>query len=499
MRIMTLLKAYLFNTDNPYLMLKCWYEDMTGTIWKEDREAKESYQDILREIITAQGSKGTLTFKDPSTGGTRKLTESTLISSLNKLLQNKEIKQFLDKKSIAGDIPRGNKPPQPSKSGMKSTFFRNLIKIKTELRPFAKDPKFAQHINRIFAAVDKQIDKLPTKPSQIRNYRPSQEEYEDSSDELFERKLAPYRKLLKDLQEVATISDSLSIGEMDEEGKVVYPKKAVRVLDKLFDYGPRVIQKLDEFAEHAEDGARESLGALFANSGTANAREARQLDKDILEILNTEVKILNDEGKLEDISLLEAIQDHLYAQFTGKTAFKSQKEARSVYDKLRSVRQKRMGAKRAKARRLRDSPDQSMSAKLRRFNSQMQSAHKYLKNLYFTLGLKEDRLGGRWLNKHEDNIRETINGINAQNRYVKDWLDYDDKDADAKAKIEDRYYMAFRDLPDREENIQKGRDKKERMIQENEERRIEEEAQQLLDQSDDIMEQLMREGSFTNM
>ena len=37
------------------------------------------------------------------------------------------------------------------------------------------------------------------------------------------------------------------------------------------------------------------------------------------------------------------------------------------------------------------------------------------------------------------------------------------------------------------------------MIQENEERRIDEEAQELLDQSDDIMEQLMTEGSFTNM
>ena len=39
---MTLLKAYLLDTDDPFVMIKCWYEDLTNTIWKAPKKKTET-------------------------------------------------------------------------------------------------------------------------------------------------------------------------------------------------------------------------------------------------------------------------------------------------------------------------------------------------------------------------------------------------------------------------------------------------------------------------
>lgn len=498
---MSLLKAYLLKTDDPFVMIKCWYEDLTNTIWKAgENPAKESYQDILQHIFREQGKAGGFKYKDPDTNTTRTLNQSTLTNALNTILSSKEVSEFLSSKSEAGSqMQRKTKemilyPSQlgweKTDSGMKSTFRMNLFKIKEQLRPFAKDPEYAQHINRIFAAVDKQIEALPKNKKGIRGFKASAKDYQkDEKNENFERIIKPYKNLLKLLKDVQKVNDQLSEGELDASGRVVYPRKAIRALDKLFDEGPGIIFQLDEFAEAAEGDTKDSLGARFANAGIDNARIARELEDDIAEILRSNVRIMQLKGGLETMDLLDALQNHLYPQFKGKTTFRNRGEAQSIMARVTQARNRRKKQKQSKAKRM-SSFDTSQEGRDSRFNDRIKSAESFLKKQYFHLGKTEDTFKGRKRQAFEEDVNETERGIRQLKREMADRLPKDEKQA---TSFRNKFYKAFDDMPDREAEIQKGREAKAKINEQN----IEEETAAIEEEHERMFEELMASGTLS--
>lgn len=500
MNNMSLLKAYLLKTDDPFVMIKCWYEDLTNTIWKaNENPAKESYEDILQHIFREQGRAGGFSYKDPETNRNRTLNQSTLTASLDKILSIKEVSEFLSSKSVAGDKPQSKKNLGwlRTDSGMKSTFQMNLMKIKEELRPYAKQPEYAQHINRIFAAIDKQVTALPKTPREIAGFRATASDYDKvSNDKDFEKKMKPYKKLLEQLQDIQKINHHLDKGNVDASGKVAYPSEAIKALDKLFDNGPSVIFQLDEFAEAAEGDTKDSLGARFANSGIENAREAREIEDDIAEILRSDVKIMKLKGGLETMELLEALQNHLYPQFTGKTAFRNRGEAKNIMDNVKRARKRRMRQKKDKAKRM-GNFDTSQSAKDERFNDRVKSAERSLTRMYYLLGLKEDKLRGRKLATLQEEVRDNENAIRRIKREMADRKPSDEK---LGTKFERKFYKAFDDMPDKEEHMAKGRAKAQEYAEMDAQRAEEAESQlqeEIEQENERAFEELMAGGTFT--
>tara|TARA_R110001592_G_scaffold224032_3_gene479610 strand:+ start:292 stop:1803 length:1512 start_codon:yes stop_codon:yes gene_type:complete len=498
---MSLLKAYLLRTDDPFVMIKCWYEDLTNTIWKaNENPAKESYEDILQHIFREQGRAGGFKYKDPNTNTTRTLNQSTLTQALDKILSIKEVSEFLSSKSVAGQQPQRktkemlNSPSQlgweKTNSGLKNTLGMNLFKIKDELKPYAKQTEYAQHINRIFAAIDKQLASLPKKPKDIRGFRGRAEDYDKSTkDAGFERKIKPYRKLLKLLEDVQKVNDQLSEGELDSTGKVVYPRKAIRALDKLFDEGPGIIFQLDEFVEADEEESKDSLASRFANSGIDNANEARDIEDEITKILQSNVKIMKLKGGLETMDLLDALQNHLYPQFKGKTTFRNRSEAESIMGNITQARSRRMRQKKDKAKRM-SNFDTSQSSRDARFNDRIKSAEKFLIKQYFHLGKTEDTFKGRKRAAFEDDVRDTERGIRQMKKEMADFIPSDESQA---TKFRNKYYKAFDDMPDKEAEMQKGRELKSKLN----EKDIEEQTAALEEEHQRMFEELMAGGKFT--
>ena len=221
---MTLLKAYLLDTDDPFVMIKCWYEDLTNTIWKAPKKKTETYLEILQHIISEQGRAGGFKYKDPNTKTTKTLNTSTLTQALKKILELDGVEEYLKTTAKAGEIPvKGSKTMgwqgRPTKSAMKSSFHSNLLSIRKLLQPFENDPKYQQDINRINAAIDKQISVLPKHFSQMRGFKA--DSYEEPDDSRIWATLKPYENLLEQLQDVQKINDQLGEGELDSDGNVV--------------------------------------------------------------------------------------------------------------------------------------------------------------------------------------------------------------------------------------------------------------------------------------
>jgi hypothetical protein len=511
---MTLLKAYLLDTDDPFVMIKCWYEDLTNTIWKAPKKKTETYLEILQHIISEQGRAGGFKYKDPNTKTTKTLNTSTLTQALKKILELDGVEEYLKTTAKAGEIPvKGSKTMgwqgRPTKSAMKSSFHSNLLSIRKLLQPFENDPKYQQDINRINAAIDKQISVLPKHFSQMRGFKA--DSYEEPDDSRIWATLKPYENLLEQLQDVQKINDQLGEGELDSDGNVVYPRAAVRALDKLFEQGPKVIFKLDEFIEGSK---KDALGKRFSNKGNKVFEHAQELEDKIVEILTSELTIINNQGRLEKMEMIDALHKHLYPQFKGTTAFRSKEQASSVWSKVKGKREKRKNLKRAKAQRRRVAMGATSGQRermLATYNDDMKAAMRQLGKQYYLLGLKEDRLGGRWLQRANDDIRDLEIGIRAKQRELRESLEYPPKDDDMEqeqydqakdkhdSKMERKYFMINADMPDREEKIQEGRDRKDELLRQQEERRIQEEAEQIEQRQTSIMETLQSGATWSNI
>jgi hypothetical protein len=141
----------------------------------------------------------------------------------------------------------------------------------------------------------------------------------------------------------------------------------------------------------------------------------------------------------------------------------------------------------------------------------MKAAMRQLGKQYYLLGLKEDRLGGRWLQRANDDIRDLEIGIRAKQRELRESLEYPPKDDDMEqeqydqakdkhdSKMERKYFMMNADMPDREEKIQEGRDRKDELLRQQEERRIQEEAEQIEQRQTSIMETLQSGATWSNI
>ncbi len=512
MILMTLLKAYLLNTDDPFVMVKCWYEDLTNTIWKAKKKKTETYLEILEHIINEQGKAGGFRYKDPDTNTTKTLNTSTLTQALNKILELEGVEEHLNKTAESGEIPQRSSRTmgwvgKPTPSAMKSSFHTNLMRIRKILQPFANEEEYQGHINRINAAIDKQISVLPKHFSQMRGFKA--DSYEEPDDSQLWTSLKPYEKLLEQLQDVQKINNQLSEAELDSDGSVVYPRAAVKALDKLFDVGPRVIFKLDEFVEAAE---KDSLGKRFSNKGSKVFEHAQELEDKIVELLKSELTIMNNQGRLEKMPMLEALHEHLYPQFKGTTAFRSQKEAKDIWSKVKGKRRKRMNLKRAKAKRKKLAFGAGSSSKERfhaTFNDNIKNSIKNLGSAYYLLGLKEGKLGGRWLQRINDNIKDLEQGIRKLQSRMKesskysvelteemDEAEYNSNKEKHESKMKQKYFMMDAELPDREEKIQEGRDRRDELKRQRKEKQIEEEARNLEQQQDDAIETLLQTGEW---
>ena len=153
--------------------------------------------------------------------------------------------------------------------------------------------------------------------------------------------------------------------------------------------------------------------------------------------------------------MLDALQNHLYPQFKGKTPFKSQSEAKDIMSRVSDVRSKRMGAKRAKADRIKNRPRMDNAAKYERFNTRIQSAERFLTKMYFNLGKTEETFKGRKRTEYEQQVRETEIEIKSQKKYM---VDIEPEDAKLSSRWKNKHHMAYSDMPDKEAEMQKGRE-----------------------------------------
>ena len=76
---------------------------------------------------------------------------------------------------------------------------------------------------------------------------------------------------------------------------------------------------------------------------------------------------------------------------------------------------------------------------------------------------------------------------------------YDQAKEKHDSKMERKYFMMNADMPDREEKIQEGRDRKDELLRQQEERRIQEEAEQIEQRQTSIMETLQSGATWSNI
>ena len=150
---MSLLKAYLFNTDDPIVMLKCWLEELESI--KKSR-SNVSYRTVFAQSLQEESDSEKI----------------ELVQLLKDLIgENEKLKSFFSSKARAGPkrIRRakgvGGKPTYvDTKSPYGTAYEENLFDIKRALNRFKNvnkdDENVIGTVNRIISALDKKIKRV---------------------------------------------------------------------------------------------------------------------------------------------------------------------------------------------------------------------------------------------------------------------------------------------------------------------------------------------------
>ena len=324
------------------------------------------------------------------------------------------------------------------------------------------------------SAVDEKLERMPKHWSEMTGgkFESNWEDEENLSDEAKEgreksqhqeasqkRQYKKFSDLEELLQSISKLSNFMDDGRIDAEGFVIYPREITVAIDKLFNWGPNIVSVLDKI----EDGKYLSM----KYSGTDFHEQSRKLEKNIINLLEKEVKITTDDG-LENMSLMDAIEE-LHPQFTGKRAFRSADEMKDIHDKLTQAKKKKLGLRRAKAKDL----ETLLSAGGHNIDKFLAVYHKNMKNLRNAVKTKYIQIGRmpRLKGKIEKEIQELLTGIHHMNQKLDSYIEYPPKKENQEesvyeqhkgqheSKMKRKYVLRYEALPTKEEYVAIGEQK----------------------------------------
>ena len=367
---MTLLKAYLFNTDDPILMLKCWLEELQ-TIKKSTSNV--SYKTVFAQSLQEESDSERIelidtlkTLLDEHDKYEVTRNKKTGTKKKIKLSGGENLESFFDSKAIAGPkrIRRAKKAKgKPTyvdtKDPYGTAYEENLFKIKMALNRFKSQNENAEVINvvnRIMSALDKKIKRVqvltPATQGKKRKEVLDEIEYEMKRLQSFVKTSPNAKKTIKDynkynglyrlLDKIHSNRNYIESGEVIGD-KFTFNKTMTDTLDRLFDYGPTIISNLDDIKE------RKFIEKIF--DGTSIPLNGKELQDKFTKILTSKIVLpVTKGGAKETMDMDEGLQ-FLHKVFTGSTPFKSRKEMISFKEGLKTGKTKSRASKVEIARR----------------------------------------------------------------------------------------------------------------------------------------------------
>ena len=345
---MTLLKAYLFNTDDPIVMLKCWLEELESI--KKSR-SNVSYRTVFAESLQEES-------------GSEKIELVQLLKDL--IEENEKLDSFFSSKARAGPKrirrARGAKGPATyvdSKSPYGTAYEENLFDIKRALNRFKninKDENVVGTVNRIISALDKKIKRVQvlTPATQGKKQKEILDEIEFEMKQLQTRAKTvdrakktlkdynKYKGLYKLLNKIYSDRNYIQTGQVIDNA-FTFNRNMIESLDKLFDYGPTIIASLDDIKD------KRFIEKRFDGSGIP--LNGKKLQNDFIELLSGKITMPVSEGGAKEKKDMDEALQFLYKMFTGRTPFKSRKQMVSFKQGLKEGKSKSRASKVAIARR----------------------------------------------------------------------------------------------------------------------------------------------------
>ena len=290
---MTLLKANLFNTDDPIVMLKCWLEELESI--KKSR-SNVSYRTVFAESLQEES-------------GSEKIELVQLLKDL--IEENEKLDSFFSSKARAGPKrirrARGAKGPATyvdSKSPYGTAYEENLFDIKRALNRFKninKDENVVGTVNRIISALDKKIKRVQvlTPATQGKKQKEILDEIEFEMKQLQTRAKTvdrakktlkdynKYKGLYKLLNKIYSDRNYIQTGQVIDNA-FTFNRNMIESLDKLFDYGPTIIASLDDIKD------KRFIEKRFDGSGIP--LNGKKLQNDFIDLLSGKITMPVSEG-----------------------------------------------------------------------------------------------------------------------------------------------------------------------------------------------------------
>ena len=403
---MSLLKAYLFNTDDPIVMLKCWLEELE--LIKKSR-SNVSYRTVFAQSLQEESDSEKI----------------ELVQLLKDLIgENEKLKSFFSSKARAGPkrIRRakgvGGKPTYvDTKSPYGTAYEENLFDIKRALNRFKNvnkdDENVIGTVNRIISALDKKIKRVQvlTPATQGKKQKEILDEIEFEMKQLQTRAKTvdrakktlkdynKYKGLYKLLDKIYSDRNYIQTGQVIDNA-FTFNRSMIENLDKLFDYGPTIIASLDDIKD------KRFIEKRFDGSGIP--LNGKKLQDDFIELLSGKITMPVTEGGVTRKKDMDEALQFLYKMFTGRTPFKSRKQMISFKEGLKEGKSKSRKSKVAIALRAKQQKQRSGFDILNsdNFNKQVGQAKARLAT-YVALGKDEivDSVymqAGRYLKNTQD-------------------------------------------------------------------------------------------------